>query len=83
MKVTGLLEDGNKPLGSTPTNTFTSVDPPTSLYLPRSFLRDKAGVLCALPLRFARRDHEVQMAAAGLGAPTFSDELKRGDRGRD
>lgn len=72
----GILEDGNKPWGA--------LQPPLShLLIPcipgpamnnESLLRDKPGVLCTLPLRLARRDHEVQMAAAVLGVRTFSDE---------
>lgn len=75
-------------LGSSPTDTFTSVDPPYPCAAPcamnkRSVLRDKAGVLCTLPLRLARRDHKVQMATAGLGVCTFSDERESDDRGSD
>lgn len=72
----GLLEDGNKPWGAVlQTLSHLLISHIPFLAMNKGTLqRDKADVLCTLPLSLARRDHEVQMAATGLGVCTFSDE---------
>lgn len=74
--MTGLLEDGNKPWGALlpPLSHLLIPHIPVPAMNNGSLLRDEACVLYTLPLRLARRDHEVQMAAARLCVRTSSDE---------